>query len=73
MCGLAAPNRPRLTRLVEGFQDNLTGLNNSQTFSQNIPNFSSSQTLLILVVHNTRKVSYHLDIYVQKTAMDRNM
>ena len=73
MCGLAALNRPRLTRLAEGFQDNLRGLNNSQTFSQNIPNFSISQTLLILVVHNTRNVSYHLDIYVQNTAMDRNM
>ena len=71
MCGLAALNIPRLTRLAEGFH--LTGLNNSQTFSQNIPNFSSFQTLLILVVHNTRKASYHRDSYVQNTAMDRNM
>ena len=35
-----------------GFQGNLTGLKNTQTLSQNIPYFSNSQTLLVLVVHN---------------------
>ena len=54
MRGLAALDKARLTRLAVGFQHNLTGLNNSQTLSQNtVPNFSSSQTLLILVIHNT--------------------
>ena len=42
----------RLKRLAQGFQDNLTGLNNSQTLRENIPNFNSCQTLLILEVHN---------------------
>ena len=27
MCGLAAHDKPRVTRLAQGFQDNLTGLN----------------------------------------------
>ena len=31
MCGLAAHDKPRVTRLAQGFQDNLTGLNSSQT------------------------------------------
>ena len=35
-----------------GFQANLTGLKNIQTFSQKTPNFSSSQTFLVLVGHN---------------------
>ena len=50
MCGLAAHDKPRITGLSQGFQDDLTGLNNPQTLSQNISNFSSSQTLLMLVV-----------------------
>ena len=52
MCGLAAHNKPRVKRLAQGFQENLTGLNNSQTLRENIPNFNSCQTLLILEVHN---------------------
>ena len=31
MCGHAAHDKPRVTRLAQGFQDNLTGLNSSQT------------------------------------------
>ena len=50
MCGLAARDKPGLIRLAQGFQDNQTDINNSQTISQNISNFSSSQILLILVV-----------------------
>ena len=50
MCGLAARDKPGLTRLAQGFQGNPTDINNSQTISQNISNFSSSQILLILVV-----------------------
>ena len=50
MCGLAAHDKLRVTGLSQGFQDNLTGLNKSQTLSQNISKFSSSQTLLMLVV-----------------------
>ena len=53
MYGLVAHNKPRLTRLAQVFQDNLIGLDNSQTFTPNISNFISSQTPLILVVHNT--------------------
>ena len=49
MCGLAAHDKPRVTRLSQGFQDNLTGRNKSQTLSQNISKFSSSQTLLMVV------------------------
>ena len=49
MCGLAAHDKPRVTGLSQGFQDNLTGLNKSQTLSQNISKFSSSQTLLMVV------------------------
>ena len=45
---LVLPNSPIYNI---GFQGNLTGLN-TQTLSQNIPYFSSSQTLLVLVVHN---------------------
>ena len=42
MYGLAAHNKPRLAiRLASGFQNNPTGLNNSQEFAR---------TLLILVV-----------------------
>ena len=45
MCSLAAHDKPRLTRLTQGFQDNLTGLNNYQKLSHNIPNFSCSEHL----------------------------
>ena len=49
MCGLAAHDKLRVTRLSQGFQDNLTGRNKSQTLSRNISKFSSSQTLLMVV------------------------
>ena len=51
MCGLAAHDKPRVVGLSQGFQDNLTGLNKSQTLSQNISKFRSSQTLLMLVAN----------------------
>ena len=46
---LVLPNSPIYN---VGFQANLTGLKNTQTLSQNIPYFSNSQALLVLVVHN---------------------
>ena len=49
MCSLGAHDKPRLTRLAQGFQDNLTGLNNYQKLSHNIPNFSCSEHLPLTV------------------------
>ena len=45
---LVLPNSPIYNI---GFQADLTGLKNTQTFSQNIPYFNNSQTLVV-VVHN---------------------
>ena len=39
MCGLAAQNKPKLMELAQRFQDHLTGLNNSQILTGNIPDF----------------------------------
>ena len=52
MCGLAAQKKPKLMGLAQGFKDHLTGLNNSQILSGNIPDFSSSRRPLILVTHS---------------------
>ena len=52
MCCLAAQNRPRPIWLAQGFQNHFTDVNNSQTLGRNIPDFNSSQTILILVAHS---------------------
>ena len=51
MCGLAAQNKPKLMDLAQRFQGHIAGLNNSQILSGNIPDFNSSQRLLILVAN----------------------
>ena len=45
MYGLAARDKPRVTRLSQGFQENITSLNKSQTLSQNISKFSRKPSL----------------------------
>ena len=57
MCSLAAHDKPRLTRLAQGFQDNLTGLNNYKKLSHNIPNFSCSEHLPLTVFSPLRNAT----------------